>query len=184
MENPKRKDNRLKDYDYSQNGYYFLTICTHVRQCTLSQIVGAGLSRPNDGDCVKIQLTPYGEIVEQCLLELPLKYFGIEIDKYIIMPNHIHLILIIEYEDGRENPAPTVGQIMGYFKYQSTKSINNLHNNDIIKIFQRGFHDRIIRDNEEYEGIWQYIDTNALAWEEDDYYRYNNKEEKDFEQHT
>jgi REP element-mobilizing transposase RayT len=120
-----------------------------------------------------IQLTPYGETVKQHLSELALKYPNIKIDKYVIMPNHIHLILTLFREKGRDNPAPTmtVGQIMGYFKYQTTKSINVLQNNEISKVWQRGYYDHIIRNEAEYQKIWEYVDTNPLKWELDKYYR-------------
>lgn len=109
----RRKNIRLKEYDYSQNGYYFITICTYNRQKLFSCIVGAGSSRPNviyeDSMYMQIELTAYGEIIKQYLSELPLKYPDIKIDKYVIMPNHIHLILILHSKNGRDNPAPTIG---------------------------------------------------------------------------
>ncbi len=100
---------------------------------------------------------------------LPEKYPMFRIDKYIIMPNHIHMILVLSGENGRENPVPTnptISQIIGWFKYQTTKNINK---NDIVKIWQRSFHDHIIRNEQEYREIWNYIDPNPLKWSEDFY---------------
>ncbi|MFT9496667.1 transposase [Anaerosolibacter sp.] len=174
---PQRKHIRMKDYDYSQVGCYFITICTHDRQNLLSYIVGSGSSRPNMMDeelsYAQMQLASWGEIVKQHLADIVLKYPSIRIDKYVIMPNHIHLILVLYTENGRDNPAPTVtiGNILGYFKYQTTKSINALQNNGILKVWQRGYYDHIIRNEADYQKIWEYIDTNPLKWELDKYYR-------------
>ncbi len=90
MQLPKRKPTRLKDYDYSQNGAYFITICTAKRKPLLCEIVGADIGRPN------VNLTEYGEIVKTAIDELPLHYKMVVIDKYVIMPNHLHLIMHIE----------------------------------------------------------------------------------------
>jgi REP element-mobilizing transposase RayT len=77
------------------------------------------------------------------------------------MPNHIHFIIHIE---GRADPAPTLGQIMGYFKYQTSKEI------DVSGFWQRSYYDHIIRSEDEYQKIYQYIDTNPIKWSEDRYY--------------
>lgn len=170
MELTTRKPNRLKEFDYSSNGAYFVTICTQDRLHLLGRIVGAGSSRPNLHP--NLQISQEGKIVEQYLLRLPEKYPMIRIDKYTIMPNHIHMILVLSGENGREDPAPTnptISQIIGWFKYQTTKNINK---NDIIKIWQRSFHDHIIRNEQEYREIWDYIDQNPLKWDEDCYYTY------------
>lgn len=94
MELPKRKPTRLKDYDYSTPGAYFVTICTHNRRCLFSNIVGAIHESPEN------KLTSYGEIVKDIIERLP-ERFDIEIPKYIIMPNHIHLIAVIKCCDKR-----------------------------------------------------------------------------------
>ena len=89
MEFPKRKPTRLKEYDYSQNGAYFVTICTRGKKCILSDIiVGQGLAP------AETNLSQYGKIAEEQLLALKKRYKTIEIDKYVIMPNHIHIIII------------------------------------------------------------------------------------------
>ena len=124
-------------------------------------IVGAGCARPS------MALTALGEIVENHLLDLSNRYANLHIDKHVVMPNHIHCILIITNDTGRADPAPTtVGHIMGYFKYQTTKMV--LQNE---KLWQRGYYDHIIRNEEEYCKIWQYIDTNPTKWLLDTYYR-------------
>lgn len=87
MNLPKRKPTRLKNYDYSQNGYYFITICTHNKECILSKIVGEGFPLP--------KLTKRGKIVEDAILSVNKKYPHVVLHKFVIMPNHIHIIFEI-----------------------------------------------------------------------------------------
>lgn len=161
MNLPERKPNRLKEYDYSSNGAYFVTICTQDRKELLSRIVGDGLSVP--------QLTQEGQIVNRYIDEISARYVGVRVDKYVIMPNHIHLLISIQNQNGTDDPSPTIGTIIGWFKYNVTKEINGCRN-CIDKIFQRSFHDHIIRNEQDYKEIWEYIDMNPLKWEEDCFY--------------
>ncbi|MBR2152908.1 MAG: transposase [Clostridia bacterium] len=160
MQLPKRKRIRLKDYDYSKDGYYFITVCTQNRKNILST-VGEGFPLP--------KLTQCGEITERLLLEITERYEEINIDKYVIMPNHIHLVIALK-NDGRGNPSPTIDRAMGWFKYMATKEINKLLETPGKKIFQRSFHDHIIRGEDDYKEIWQYIDSNPSKWKEDIFY--------------
>ena len=96
---PKRKDPRLKGFDYSKTGSYFLTICTQNRKNILGAIVGEGSDLP--------RLSPYGEIVDGWIQKIPEKYPETAVDCYVIMPNHIHILLSIVRDDGRGNPSPT-----------------------------------------------------------------------------
>ena len=102
MDLPKRKQIRLRAYDYSAPGACFVTICTHERRCILSSIaVGEGLAPP------AVALTPIGQIVEEQIQAIPARYPAIGIEKYVIMPNHIHLILRVEEIDGPpRRPTP------------------------------------------------------------------------------
>jgi REP element-mobilizing transposase RayT len=98
---PTRKPNRLKNYDYSQSGYYFITICTEERYELLWRPdVGARIARPS--------LSDIGEIVKHAIENIPHVYKSVIVDKYVIMPDHIHLILIIENAHGRAMRAPTI----------------------------------------------------------------------------
>ena len=99
MDLPKRKPTRLKNYDYSGNGAYFVTICTHNRKCILSDIVGEGLCT-----LPKNTLTPIGKEIEKSIQYIDENYEGVIIDKYVIMPNHIHLIVILNNSGGHGNP--------------------------------------------------------------------------------
>ena len=91
MELPKRKHPRLKNYDYSSNGYYFITFCIENPKVKLST-VGRGL----DPAVAEVKLTDYGKIVEEEILGVQERHEIVKIDKYCIMPNHVHLIIIID----------------------------------------------------------------------------------------
>ena len=162
MDLPKRKPTRLKGYDYSQNGTYFITICTNDRKCILGHIVGQGLAP------AEIVLSHYGKIAKEQLLDLENRYKTIKINKYVIMPNHIHIIVIIE-NTAVASPCPTISDVICSFKSLTTR-ICNKSNNKPQKIFQSSFHDHIIRGEKDYQKIWEYIDTNVLRWEKDCFY--------------
>ena len=153
MEKPIRKPNRLRDYDYGQNGAYFVTICVHNRKPILSTIVGDGSPVP------KI----CGNIVEEMIHKITKRFPGVNIDKYMIMPDHIHMLISIDNE-GTGNPSPTIGNIIGWFKYQTTKRINLLHNTMGNRIFQRSYYDHVIRNQQDYNEIWEYIANNPSKW--------------------
>ena len=161
MDLPKRKPTRLKNYGYSQNGYYFITICTHNKQKILCNIVGEGFPLP--------QLTENGEILKNIILSVNKKYNCVNIDKYVIMPNHIHIIFCIQ-NNGRGDPSPTISHVVGWLKYNATTQVNKKNNTSGYKIFQRSFHDHIIRGEKDYLKIWNYIDTNPQKWKEDCFY--------------
>ena len=142
MELPKRKSTRLKGYDYSQNGAYFITICTNDRKCILSNIVGQGLAPAG------IILSQYGRVAKEQLLDLENRYKTIKIDKYVIMPNHIHIIVILDNTAGA-SPCPTISDVICSFKSLTTRMCNK-SNNKSQKIFQISFHDHIIRGGKDY----------------------------------
>ena len=165
---PQRKRLRLKGFDYSTPGAYFVTVCTHNRKCTLSRVVGAIHESP------EIQLTEYGKIVDRLIHTIPLPSLA-TIDRYVIMPNHIHLIIIIaEGEDLRairESPLrgrSVISKIIGHIKMNASKEIHNRYGN--VTIWQRGFHDHIIRNQSDYETISKYICENPIVWQYDCFY--------------
>ena len=170
MQFPNRKPNRLSDYDYSRNGAYFITICTKDSKRILSQIVedttvgatacvGATIGRP------QVTLTDIGQIVKSKIEKIQTVYYGVKVDNYVIMPNHIHLIISIDIEYGRPMVAPTVSRIVNQFKGAVTKTAKQ-------PVWQKGFHDHVIRDEEDYLTRWQYIDENPKKWliGKDEYY--------------
>ncbi|MBQ7953732.1 MAG: transposase [Clostridia bacterium] len=154
---PNRKPTRLKNYDYSTPGTYFVTICVKGRKCILSNIiVGEGLcALPQN------KLTSTGILVEESIKYIDEKFDGVKIDKYVIMPNHIHLIVVLGDSGGRGNP-PLQDVI------QRLKSFTNHQFGGVL--WQRSYHDHIIRGDEDYRKIWEYIDTNVLKWEQDCFY--------------
>ena len=162
MNLPKRKATRLKSYDYSQNGYYFVTICTHDKKCILSNVVGQGLAP------AEVQLSEYGKIANAEILNLKIRYQNIKIDKYVIMPNHIHAIIIIQNKTAGASPCPTLSDIICAFKSVVTRKCHNI--NSKRKIWQTSFHDHIIRNEDDYQKIWNYIETNPQKWELDCFY--------------
>lgn len=168
MEFLKRKSPRLKGYDYSQNGAYFVTICTHNRKYLFSNIIG------EINELLENKLTQYGEFAEQIIKILPDR-FNVSIPKYVIMPNHIHLIIEINNDNEnraiRESPLQyhrsIVDKLIGFLKMNVSKKIHNTESNII---WQRSYHDHIIRNEKDYQRIWEYIDTNVMRWKEDCFY--------------
>ena len=151
MEKQNRKLNRLENYDYTQNGAYFVTICTRDRKPVLGTIVGDGFPVPNQ----------IGEIAEEYIRRISEKYSEVTVDQYVIMPDHIHILLRI---DGTGNPSPTMGNVVGWYKYQVTKQVNLLRNMPGEKLFQRSYYDHVIRNQQDYDEIWQYIENNPRKW--------------------
>ena len=161
---PKRKPNRLTGYNYSQPGCYFVTICAKNRRYLFwdefDWRVGADIIRPHT-----IPLSLYGRIIKNVIEQIPVRYPGASVEKYIIMPNHIHLLLRISVSNGRMISAPTyrVPTIIGQMKRAASKQAQT-------GLWQKGYHDHIIRSEADYLRIWDYIDTNPAKWREDCYY--------------
>ena len=154
---PKRKRNRLQNFDYSSNGAYFVTICTEGRRKTLCEIVGDGFP----------VLKEAGGIAELLIQRIPEKYPSACVDKFVVMPNHIHMLLQITGDNGTGNPSPTLGNIIGWYKYQVTKQINERRGTQGDRFFQRSFHDHVIRNDRDYQMIWSYIEGNPQTWTKD-----------------
>jgi REP element-mobilizing transposase RayT len=188
---------RLKGYDYSQEGLYFITICCQGRICRFGKI--------EDG---KMILNDTGNIAQQCWLDIPQHFPLVELHEYVVMPNHNHGIVefiravavegagtarpsnsrpsesrpdnsefrpdnwginIGEINMGRANPAPTIaptlGNVIGYFKYQATKKIDLPD-----KLWQRNYYEHIIRNEQAYQNISNYIIHNPETWRNDQFY--------------
>ena len=108
----------LKNYDYSKENYYFVTLCTEYHKCILSHIVGNGL------DHSELIYTQFGEIVEKHLLNINVCYDSIKVDKYVIMPNHIHMIIKFGCDgEERSRPFPTLSTVIGLFKSGVSREI-------------------------------------------------------------
>lgn len=187
-----RRSIRLKGYDYSLPGAYFITVCTHRREPVFGQI-DDGLMHPN----------PLGRIVERAWSDLPNHYPHVRLDAFCVMPNHVHGIIVL-VEDDRASPCtggsgpdgrdrtsqnapipacePVDGETRPYypkivrhalpeivraFKSFSARRINHLRGTPGIPVWQRNYYERIIRDQVEYKRICDYILTNVQRWETD-----------------
>ena len=178
MDKPVRKDIRLDNYDYSRSGAYFVTICTKDKMCIFwdnndkyrpippeneNLNVGTAIGRPNK---TQIRLSEYGRYVKEALNAINQHYPTVYVDKYVIMPNHIHVILRIDRPYGSETggrpmAVPTISTVINQFKgYVSKKS--GFH------VWQGRFYDRVLRNEQEYRGAWQYIENNPANWENDE----------------
>ena len=175
MDLPKRKQLRLPDHDYSAPGAYFVTICTRDRRCILSEIaVGDGVL-----DVPNVRLSPYGEILAETLQEIEHTYSWLSLDRHVIMPNHIHLLLRIEGNGPSRTPAPTntvdgpsgtpaptnetLPMLVSTFKRFTNRRCG-------IQLWQRSYHEHVIRSEDDYRQIWEYIENNPVRWVEDRYY--------------
>lgn len=144
MELSQRKKIRVGEYDYSQCGAYFVTICTQNRRPILSNIVG---------DDAHIVPKRYGQIAEKYLKN------AAEIEKYVIMPDHIHMLIRLE-EQGAEKRSPQASRIASI-----VRSIKTLTTKEIGEpIFQRSYYDHAIRNQRDYNEIWEYIENNPRKW--------------------
>ena len=165
MDLPNRKRTRLKGYDYSLPGAYFVTICTKDKKCILSHItVGQGLAPAEN------RLTMYGLIAKEQIELLECRYEGIKIDRYVIMPNHIHILLSVNAPAAGASPCPTISDVVCAFKSMTTRLCREKGLNEKT-LFQSSFHDHVIRGDQDYQKIAEYIDTNVLRWEKDCFYK-------------
>jgi REP element-mobilizing transposase RayT len=159
---PVRKPLRLSGYDYSRTGYYFVTICVKDRQEILGKIDHQQIKLSKYGNIVKQEIENTSKIRKECI-----------IDKFIVMPNHIHLIVQIVGDDGNrpdEKRADchqplrkSIPNMVQGLKGAVTRKIG-------LSFWQRSYHEHIIRNEDEYKRIWQYIDENPAKWHEDRYY--------------
>ena len=159
---PERKQIRLQQYDYARCGMYFLTICSADRRRIFSQIVGALHESP------AVRLLPCGEIVQSVLEILPKRFEYIEIVDYVIMPDHIHLIVWLKSDERAIHESPLqnrsdIPKIMGFFKMNVSKKIHALYPN--LQVWQRSYFDHVIRNHEDLSEIRQYIHENPRRWE-------------------
>ena len=159
-DHPVRKSIRLAPHSYKQASAYFVTVCTHEKQCLLSSIDGQS-----------VVLTNYGEIVRAAWLDLPSRFAGLALDEYIIMPNHLHGILCF-VGAGLALPSPAVKpanelslpNVMRVFKSVSTVEMNRAFRTPGFVLWQRSYFDHIIRDSEDHDNHRSYILENPSRW--------------------
>jgi REP element-mobilizing transposase RayT len=175
-----RRSIRLKGYDYSQVGAYFVTLVASHRECWLGSMLGD-----------KVVLSEMGKVVKGCWLRLP-KSFNVQLDEWVILPNHLHgIIWILDsgmgestaqtgYHDSKSLPAVaspqqrpietkpgSLGAILQNFKSMSTRKINQMRGTPGLRIWQRNYYERIIRNEDEWGRIRLYIQKNPAQWLED-----------------
>ena len=162
----RRNSLRLQGYDYSQEGAYFVTIVTWQREMLFGEVVGG-----------EIVLSEIGKIVREEWERTPIIRREVELGAYVVMPNHFHAIVIFnEHAVGATGRSPlrphgpkpkSLGALMAGFKSSVTKRINTLHNSPGVPVWQRNYHDRIIRNQREMSRIWDYIESNPINWTDD-----------------
>ena len=156
MELPTRKQNRLTQYDYRTPNAYFITICTNNRRNLFWKDVGAIIDRPEN-----VPLTSLGMVAQQSIRDISSHYPAITVDHSVIMPNHIHLLLQIHTDaNGRSMIAPTISTVVRLMKGTVSKQAG-------FAVWQKGFYDHVIRNDNDYRDIWNYIEGNPSKWTED-----------------
>ena len=147
---PVRKSPRIKHYDYATPNYYFVTICTSSKACLFGS--------PQ-------RLNHRGKIAQSGLLEIAKHFHGVYIDKSVVMPNHIHAIIVLQ------NEVANLSTIIGQYKSFVTKKLHETEPN--LQVWQTFFHDHVIRNEKSYQKIWNYIETNPIKWQEDCFFANN-----------
>lgn len=172
-----RKKLRLPNYDYSQAGVYFLTLCAKEKAPLFGEVcVGGGAL-----DAPKVELSPYGTVIARWLEDCAEKYEDLAVLKYAIMPNHVHLI--VELREGPSGaPAPTQGNDAGPSRAPAptranqtvpafVSALKRMTNRCCgTELWQRGYYDHVIRNDADFLRIWTYIETNPARWAEDEYF--------------
>jgi len=173
MEKPNRKQNRLAEFDYGQEGAYFVTLCTQNRACLFEMElpVGNGLCAVPDGvgggngTTRRLCHTVENQIIHKWIRETERKFPNVTIDKYVIMPDHLHLIITIkERHIGRSLP-----DVMRFFKTMTTNDyIRGVKDGTLTpfdgKLWQKSYYDHVIRNQQDYNEVWEYIENNQIKW--------------------
>lgn len=167
---PTRKRIRLPDHDYSQPGCYFITICVKNGHQLLGTIVGDAVL------CVPcVILTQTGQIVQSYLEKMDTTIAHVCLERYVIMPNHVHLLVVIQDEiDGTQRTASPTGNVSSPTKATIPRIVHGLKaavtRETGVSIWQRSYHEHVVRDEKTYLRICQYIDENPQKWAQDCYY--------------
>ncbi|MBI1885187.1 MAG: transposase [Chloroflexi bacterium] len=167
-----RRSIRLPGYDYSQAGAYFVTLCTQGRECLFGNVI--------DGQAT---LNSLGEIVHACWADLPRHYSHVALDAFVVMPNHVHGIILLAdtdvgagFKPALTKPAPTkpartrrhaLPEIVRAFKTFSSRRINELRATSGIPVWQRNYFEHVIRNEDEVQRIREYVQNNPLNWSDD-----------------
>ena len=165
----RRRSLRLRGYDYSSQGAYFITICTYQRDCLFGKVENG-----------KMQLSSSGQIAEDCWKQVPMHSPNIELSEFIVMPNHLHGIVVVQHTTtwhrldassaatfGKMMKPNALSTIVRSFKSATTRNINILRGAFGIPVWQRNYYDHIIRDAITYQRIEHYIRNNPSSWQQD-----------------
>jgi putative transposase len=169
-----RRSIRLKGHDYAQPGAYFVTACTHERASLFGHVVSG-----------EMHLNEAGEMAQGCWEDIPTHFPLVELDAFVVMPNHIHGVIVIlgrgekSFAPTRcgtsiptgtttmpQPPSKTIGSIVRGFKIGVTKWFRA--NTDVYSVWQRGFYEHIVRSEQELTAIRQYVQANPARWDEDE----------------
>ncbi|WP_455499984.1 transposase [Gemmiger sp.] len=142
---PKRKTTKIQEFDYSSVQAYFVTTVAADRKQIFSRIDSGG----------QVELFPIGQAVQRHIDALPTHYACVYVQKYVIMPNHVHMVIFIGQNDGQKRPS--MNQIMAAFKAGVSREIGQ-------PIWQRSYYDHVIRNQQDYDEVWKYIDNNPIQW--------------------
>ena len=174
---PQRKSPRLPGYDYNQAGVYFVTFCTKARENLLARITSSECVGTHH-DASVLTLTDIGQVVNRMVQVLPLRYPAIHLESYVIMPNHVHLLLRIVSEErtlreaSLRKSAPKqralLAKAIGYLEMNATKTVRC--QDPFMVLLQERDHDHIVRNEADYLRIMQYIENNPAKWKEDCFY--------------
>jgi len=154
MEQQTRKNQRLQGYDYRKSGMFFITICTKDKRELLGKII------VDSTQISRIELSEYGKMTKTEIENIPTHYEEVMLDRFVIMPNHLHLVLQIAANSLQKDlrPATTrLSMIIAMLKKKTNKAAG-------FNLWQRSFYDHIVRNDEDYRRIAQYIDTNPQKW--------------------
>ena len=170
---PQRKRTRWEGFDYNSAGAYFITICTQNRRQLLSHIVGGDVLDAPDSvggdvlDAPRSVLLYHGTIADKYLKQLSEFYDYMEVDQYVIMPNHIHFILFVYETDGNKLSAAKQHSAMSRFVSTFKRFCNKEYGENI---WQRGSIDHVIRNRDDYQEHIKYIYDNPARWHYDELY--------------
>ena len=144
---PQRKNPRLRQFDYTSCNSYFVTICTNKKRCLFGSAT---------------RLSPFGLIARDCLEAIPMHYPGVTIDQLVVMPNHVHAIVTLD------GTGCSLSAAIGGYKSAVAKRIRK--SKPKLNVWQTSFHDHVIRNQADYQRIWEYIYTNPARWMDDCFY--------------
>ena len=165
---PVRKNIRLQGYDYSQAGYYFVTVCIAQRKPILSKIKPKYKANSSSVcSLYNIELLPMGKEIEKSIDYINNNYKQVKIEKYVIMPDHIHLIVNLEGKsefDTDRQGCLSLREVVKYLKSYTTREYRKRTGDKESVLWQQRYNDHIIRNDEDYNEKWQYIDNNPLKY--------------------